>query len=50
MNDNYTRKKMFYLMTHSNTFHLRLYGVSYMVKDHSNSVRGNATTWSTLSD
>ena len=35
-----------------NTFYLRLYGVGHMVKDHSDSVRGNhmATTWATLSD
>ena len=33
------RKEMFYLMTHST--HLRLYGVRHMVKDHSDSKRGN---------
>ena len=39
-----TRKEgrnFFYLMTHSNTFYLWLYGISYMVKDHSDSERGN---------
>ena len=30
---------MFYLMTHST--HLRLYGVGHMVKNHSDSQRGN---------
>ena len=34
------RKEMFYLTTHS-TFYLRLYGVGHMVKDHSDSERGN---------
>ena len=34
------RKEMFYLTTHS-TLYLRLYGVRHMVKDHSNSERGN---------
>ena len=29
------RKEMFYLMTHSTHFILRLYGVRHMVKDHS---------------
>ena len=33
------RKEMFYLTTHST--HLRLYGVGHMVKDHSDSERGN---------
>ena len=33
---------MFYLMTHSTHFILRLYGVGHMVKDHSDSERGNA--------
>ena len=33
------RKEMFYLTTHST--HLRLYGVIHMVKDHSESERGN---------
>ena len=35
-----------------NTFYLLLYGVGHMVKDHSDSERGNppATTWATLSD
>ena len=32
---------MFYLTTHSNTFYLRLYGVRHMVKDHSDSEKGN---------
>ena len=32
-----------------NTFHLRLFGVRYMVKDHSDSQRKSAaTTWVTL--
>ena len=49
------RKDMFYLMTHSthyvegnilfndtlNTFYLQLYGIGHMVKDHSDSERGN---------
>ena len=35
------RKEMFYLTTHSTHFILRLYGVGYMVKDHSVSERGN---------
>ena len=30
-----------YLMTHSTHFILRLYGVRHMVKDHSDSERGN---------
>ena len=35
-----------------NTFYLRLYGIIHMVKDHSESERGNpfAATWATLSD
>ena len=33
------RKDMFYLATHST--HLQLYGVGHMVKDHSDSERGN---------
>ena len=35
-----------------NTFYLRLYGVRHMVKDHSDSERGNPLppTWATLSD
>ena len=52
----YERKEMFYLMTHSihfiyhymegfnnslNTFYLRLYGIGHMVKDHSDSEKGN---------
>ena len=32
---------MFYLTTHSTHFILRLYGVKHMVKDHSDSERGN---------
>ena len=35
------RKEMFYLTTHSTHFILRLYGVGHMVKDHSDSERGN---------
>ena len=36
------RKEIFfYLTTHSTHFILRLYGVGHMVKDHSDSVRGN---------
>ena len=35
------RKEMFYLMTHSTHFYLRLYGVRHMVKDHSDSEKGN---------
>ena len=35
------RKEMFYFTTHSTHFILRLYGVGYMVKDHSDSERGN---------
>ena len=34
---------MFYLTTHSK--HLRLYGVGLMVKDHSDSERGNPLQW-----
>ena len=42
---------MFYLMTHSTHFILRLYGVGHMVKDHSDSERKpTATTWVTLSN
>ena len=37
------RKEMFYLTTHS-TFYLQLYGVRHMVKDHSDSERGNRPT------
>ena len=35
-----------------NTFYLRLCGVRHMVKDHSDSERGNtaAATWATHSD
>ena len=32
---------MFYLTTYSNTFYLQLYGVGHIVKDHSDSERGN---------
>ena len=32
---------MFYLTTHSTQFYLRLYGVRHMVKDHSDSEKGN---------
>ena len=35
------RKEMFYLMTHSTHFIIWLYGVGHMVKDHSDSERGN---------
>ena len=35
------RKEIFYLMMHSTHFILRLYGIRYMVKDHSDSERGN---------
>ena len=35
------REKMFYLTTHSTHFYLRLYGVRHMVKDHSDSEKGN---------
>ena len=34
-------REMFYLMTHSTHFYLRLYGVRHMVKDHSDSEKGN---------
>ena len=34
-------KEMLYLTTHSTHFYLRIYGVRYMVKDHSDSERGN---------
>ena len=45
------KEEMFYLTTHSTHFILRLYGVGYMVKDHSNSERKPAAaTWATLSD
>ena len=32
---------MFYLTTHSTHLYLRLYGFGHMVKDHSDSERGN---------
>ena len=35
------RKEMFYLMMHSTHFILCLYGIVHMVKDHSDSERGN---------
>ena len=35
------RKEMFYLTTHSIHFYLQLYGDRHMVKDHSDSERGN---------
>ena len=35
------RKEMFYLTTHSTHYILRLYGVGHMVKDHSDSEKGN---------
>ena len=35
------RKEMIYLTMHSTYFYLRLYGVGHIVKDHSNSERGN---------
>ena len=35
------RKEMFYLTTHSTHFFLRLNGVRHMVKDHSDSEKGN---------
>ena len=46
------RKDNIYLTTHSTHFILRLYGVGHMVKDHSDSERGNPLplTWATLSD
>ena len=34
-------REMFYLTTHSTHFYLRLYGVRHMVKDHSDSEKGN---------
>ena len=34
-------REMFYLTTHSSHFILRLYGVRHMVKDHSDSEKGN---------
>ena len=45
------RKEMLYLTMDSNTFYLLLYGIRHMVKDNSDSERGNlSTTWATLSD
>ena len=34
-------REMFYLTKHSNTFYLWLYGVRHMVKDYSDSEKGN---------
>ena len=34
-------REMFYLTTHSTHFYLRLYDVRHMVKDHSDSEKGN---------
>ena len=31
-------KEMFYVITHSNTFYLWLYGIRHMIKDHSDRV------------
>ena len=39
---------MFYLTTHSTHFYLRLYGVTHMVKDHTDSERGNPLPPNTL--
>ena len=36
-----SERKCFYLTTHSTHFYLRLYGVTHMVKDHSDSEEGN---------
>ena len=45
------RNEMLYLNNAFNTFYLRLHGVGHMVKDHSDSERGNlVATWATLSD
>ena len=38
---NIGRQEMFYLTTHSTHFYLRLYGIRHMVKDHSDSEKGN---------
>ena len=35
------KREMLYLTTHSTHFYLRLYGVRHMVKDHSDSEKGN---------
>ena len=35
------KEEVFYLTMHSTHFYLRLYGVGHMVKDHSDSERGN---------
>ena len=37
----YVGKEMFYLTTHSTHLYLPLYGVRHMVKDHSDSEKGN---------
>ena len=34
-------KVLFYLLTHITRFNLRLYDIGHMVKDHSDSERGN---------
>ena len=39
------RKEMFYLMTHSTHFILQLYDGRHIVKDHSDSERGNNAIW-----
>ena len=36
-----SKEKMFYFIDALNTFYLWLYGVGHMVKDHSDSERGN---------
>ena len=41
MDFSYVKKEMFYLTTHSTHFILRLYSVGHMIKDHSDSERGN---------
>ena len=44
---------MFYLMMHSTTFYLQLYGMRHRGKDHSDSERERkhvAATWATLSN
>ena len=44
------KKEMFYLTMNSTHFNLRLYGVRYIIKDHSDSERNPAanTMWATL--
>ena len=39
--DGEREREVFYLTTHSTHFYIRLYGVRHMVKDHSDSERGN---------